>query len=93
MHSYLCPLTFILLYLVFCFQVEEIRENIDKIQANVDEVKKKHSTILASPTTDESKFTIVPFVSTFIMFVHSLHNSVSRLIHSDTPHMSSGTHS
>ncbi|KAF0309751.1 Syntaxin-1A [Amphibalanus amphitrite] len=37
----------------FFAEVEEIRENIDKIQANVDEVKKKHSTILASPTTDE----------------------------------------
>ncbi|XP_037092451.1 syntaxin-1A-like isoform X1 [Pollicipes pollicipes] len=37
----------------FFAEVEEIRENIDKIQANVDEVKKKHSAILASPTTDE----------------------------------------
>ncbi|KAK2708925.1 hypothetical protein QYM36_014526, partial [Artemia franciscana] len=35
------------------YTVEEIRENIDKIQANVDEVKKKHSSILSAPQTDE----------------------------------------
>jgi hypothetical protein len=28
---------------------------IDKIQNNVEEVKKKHSAILSAPTTDESK--------------------------------------
>jgi hypothetical protein len=37
-------------------QVEEIREMIDKIQANVEEVKKKHSAILSAPQTDESKY-------------------------------------
>lgn len=37
-------------------QVNEIRENIDKIQANVEEVKKKHSAILSAPQTDESTF-------------------------------------
>lgn len=36
-------------------QVEEIREMIDKIQANVEEVKKKHSAILSAPQSDESK--------------------------------------
>lgn len=35
--------------------MEEIREMIDKIQANVEEVKKKHSAILSAPQTDESK--------------------------------------
>ena len=35
--------------------MNEIRENIDKIQANVEEVKKKHSAILSAPQTDESK--------------------------------------
>ncbi|CAH2086254.1 unnamed protein product [Euphydryas editha] len=35
--------------------VEEIREMIDKIQANVEEVKKKHSAILSAPQSDESK--------------------------------------
>jgi syntaxin 1A len=35
--------------------VEEIREMIDKIQANVEEVKKKHSAIISAPQTDESK--------------------------------------
>lgn len=38
-----------------CTKVEEIREMIDKIQNNVEEVKKKHSAILSAPTTDESK--------------------------------------
>lgn len=38
-----------------CLQVEEIREMIDKIQANVEEVKKKHSAILSAPQTDESE--------------------------------------
>ena len=36
--------------------MNEIRENIDKIQANVEEVKKKHSAILSAPQTDESEF-------------------------------------
>ncbi len=36
-------------------KVEEIRENIDKIQNNVEEVKKKHSAILSAPQTDESE--------------------------------------
>jgi len=34
--------------------VEGIRGMIDKIQANVEEVKKKHSAILSAPQTDES---------------------------------------
>jgi len=37
----------------FFNEVVEIRENIDKIQANVEEVKKKHSAILSAPQTDE----------------------------------------
>lgn len=37
----------------FFAEVEEIRENIDKIQTNVEEVKKKHSSILSAPQTDE----------------------------------------
>lgn len=40
----------------FFSEVEEIREMIDKIQYNVEEVKKKHSSILSAPQTDESKF-------------------------------------
>lgn len=39
----------------FFSEVEEIREMIDKIQYNVEEVKKKHSAILSAPQTDESK--------------------------------------
>jgi len=37
----------------FFAEVEEIREMIDKVQNNVEEVKKKHSAILSAPTTDE----------------------------------------
>ncbi|NXJ83696.1 STX1A protein, partial [Trogon melanurus] len=38
----------------FFEQVEEIRGFIDKISENVEEVKRKHSAILASPNPDES---------------------------------------
>ncbi|XP_044595649.1 syntaxin-1A isoform X11 [Cotesia glomerata] len=37
----------------FFAEVEEIREMIDNIQTNVEEVKKKHSAILSAPQTDE----------------------------------------
>ncbi|XP_055628142.1 syntaxin-1A isoform X3 [Toxorhynchites rutilus septentrionalis] len=37
----------------FFNDVGEIREMIDKIQANVEEVKKKHSAILSAPQSDE----------------------------------------
>ncbi|XP_014480619.1 PREDICTED: syntaxin isoform X4 [Dinoponera quadriceps] len=37
----------------FFAEVEDIREMIDRIQTNVDDVKKKHSAILSAPTTDE----------------------------------------
>ncbi|KAL7022910.1 hypothetical protein ACKWTF_012428 [Chironomus riparius] len=37
----------------FFTEVEEVREMIDKIQYNVEEVKKKHSAILSAPQTDE----------------------------------------
>jgi syntaxin 1A len=40
----------------FFSEVEEVREMIDKIQNNVEEVKKKHSAILSAPQTDESKW-------------------------------------
>lgn len=40
----------------FFNEVEEIREMIDRIQANVEEVKKKHSAILSAPQSDESMF-------------------------------------
>ncbi|XP_065173837.1 syntaxin-1A isoform X4 [Atheta coriaria] len=37
----------------FFQEVEEIRDMIDKVQANVEEVKKKHSAILSAPQSDE----------------------------------------
>lgn len=37
-------------------QVEEIRDMIDKIQVNVETVKKTHSEILSAPQNDESKY-------------------------------------
>ena len=39
----------------FFAKVEDIRNSIDKIQANVEEVKRKHSAILSAPQTDDSK--------------------------------------
>lgn len=42
-------------------QVEEIREMIEKIQNNVEEVKKKHSEILSAPQPDESEFEICEY--------------------------------
>ena len=34
-------------------KVEQIRENIEKMQTNVEEVKKIHSAILSAPQTDD----------------------------------------
>lgn len=42
--------------IISSLKVEEIREMIDKIQSNVEEVKKKHSAILSAPQSDESKY-------------------------------------
>ena len=53
------------------WQVNEIRENIDKIQANVEEVKKKHSAILSAPQTDESKF---------LNIFHNINNPGSKIL-------------
>jgi len=41
------------------FQVNEIRTMIDKIAADVDEVKKKHSAILSAPHTDDSMYKFI----------------------------------
>ena len=49
----------------FFQEVEDIRDNITKIQNNVEEVKRKHSAILSAPQTDESKF-IHHFIYYFI---------------------------
>ena len=47
----------------FLFQeVEDIRENCDKIQLNVEEVKRKHSSILSAPQTDESESVFEPSI-------------------------------
>lgn len=50
------------------FQVDEIRQMIDKIASNVDEVKKKHSAILSAPQTDDSMFYTFILVFYFIYF-------------------------
>lgn len=49
-----------LLRLIVCacvrvFQIEDIRNSIDKIDENVSEVKKLYSVILSAPTSDQSK--------------------------------------
>ena len=43
-------------------EVEDIRENCDKIQLNVEEVKRKHSSILSAPQTDESESVFEPSI-------------------------------
>lgn len=50
----------------FFSEVEEIREMIDKIQYNVEEVKKKHSAILSAPQTDESKLRVDKWLKGFV---------------------------
>ena len=52
------------------FQVDEIREMIDKIASNVDEVKKKHSAILSAPNTDDSKCTHFCLISCYTICVN-----------------------
>ena len=54
--------------------MNEIRENIDKIQANVEEVKKKHSAILSAPQTDESKY---------LKNFHNINNPGSKILFND----------
>lgn len=49
----------------FFSEVEDIREMIDKIQNNVEEVKKKHSAILSAPQTDESELVWKSFERVF----------------------------
>ena len=57
--------------MILHFQVDEIRQMIDKISSNVDEVKKKHSAILSAPQTDDSKYTLLKycFVQLCVLFV------------------------
>lgn len=38
---------------MFVFQIEDIRNSIDKIDENVSEVKKLYSVILSAPTPDQ----------------------------------------
>lgn len=61
-YVYIC----IIQHVLIVAQVEEIREMIDRIQTNVEDVKKKHSAILSAPQTDESEFQILfcPLFST-----------------------------
>lgn len=48
--------------------MEGIRGMIDKIQANVEEVKKKHSAILSAPQTDESNIICLFYLNYFYTF-------------------------
>ena len=55
----------------FFAEVEDIRNSIDKIQANVEEVKRKHSAILSAPQTDDSKvFFLYFFLLTHFLLLH-----------------------
>ncbi len=44
-------------------KVEQIRENIEKMQTNVKEVKKIHSAILSAPQTDDSMSKIIVIIN------------------------------
>ena len=59
----------------FFSEVEDIRENIDKIQLNVDEVKRKHSAILSAPQTDESKREWSTYLFEVFSLVQKLQNA------------------
>lgn len=54
-------------------QVEEIREMIDRIQTNVEDVKKKHSAILSAPQTDESEFNLSLYIAYSISYAKYVH--------------------
>lgn len=43
--------------MVCCFQVEELRKMVERIQGDTEQVKKVQSAILSAPVTDESKWT------------------------------------
>lgn len=57
--------------------VEDIREMIDNIQANVEEVKKKHSAILSAPQSDESKYINTKNVNLFVKYFCIEHYTVT----------------
>jgi phage shock protein A len=59
-----------------CVQVEEIRRMIDKIATNVDEVKKKHSSILAAPQTEESEKHMLCFSSLLNVYFYRVGCSI-----------------
>ena len=50
-------------HLFLFFQVQEIDKMIDKIDADVNTVKKIHSLIISSPQNDDSKFNFITFSS------------------------------
>lgn len=68
---------FVILYISYAFQIEDIRNSIDKIDSNVAEVKKLYSVILSAPTSDQSKMspTTASFpscTSPLFSFIHTL---------------------
>lgn len=51
---------------MFVFQIEDIRNSIDKIDENVSEVKKLYSLILSAPTSDQSTMPSPFHISSYI---------------------------
>ena len=72
----MCVISYFFLYV---FQIEDIRNSIDKIDENVAEVKKLYSVILSAPTSDQSEilpasfFSSCPFFSHLEMYLHINH--------------------
>lgn len=56
----------------FFVEVEKIMEVVEKMGADVEEVKRTQSAILSSPSTDESKSISLFFTSRLIALIHLL---------------------
>lgn len=50
---------------------------IDRIQTNVEDVKKKHSAILSAPQTDESEFNLSSCITYITSCAYTLANTIN----------------
>lgn len=78
-HQIFCCIALHNLAVEFAFKVNEIRELIEKISADVDEVKKKQSTILAAPQTDDSMHNALIISAYLAYFINDLIISINIL--------------
>jgi len=57
-------------------QVEEMRGMVERISVNVEEVKRKHSAILAAPQSDDSEYALVRVSSVFLALIDERFSSL-----------------